>query len=85
MSLNLKNPEAERLAKTLAQETGESLTGAVIVALKERLERRRASAGNYDRLARMKAIAKRTAAHIQDPRPSQELFDELYDEAGLPK
>jgi antitoxin VapB len=39
MALNIKNPEAERLAAELAAVTGESKTGAILVALRERLER----------------------------------------------
>lgn len=39
MALNIKNPEAERLAAELAGLTGESKTGAILVALRERLQR----------------------------------------------
>ena len=39
MSLNIKNPEAHALATRLAQKTGETLTEAVTIALRERLER----------------------------------------------
>ena len=39
MSLNIKNPEAHALAKELAELTGESMTEAILVALKERLAR----------------------------------------------
>jgi antitoxin VapB len=39
MPLNIKNPEADRLARALAQKTGESITQAVIRALEERLVR----------------------------------------------
>ena len=41
MALNIKNPVAERLAQELARETGESLTEAVTIALRERLDARR--------------------------------------------
>lgn len=85
MSLNLKNKEAERLARELAQRTGESLTLAVIVSLKERLERQTEASGRAYRRKRMLEIVERTAAHVQDHRPSKELFDELYDKDGLPK
>jgi antitoxin VapB len=34
MALNIKNPEAERLAKEVAAETGESLTAVVTAALR---------------------------------------------------
>lgn len=39
MALNIKNPEADRLAHALAEKTGESITEAVIKALRERLIR----------------------------------------------
>lgn len=86
MALNLKNPETERLAKQLARHTGESITQAVTVAIKERLERTNSrSRKAKDRLNRMIEIVDRTAPRIKDRRPSSEIFDELYDKAGLPK
>ena len=39
MALSIKNDRAERLARQVADETGESLTSAVTHALEERLER----------------------------------------------
>lgn len=41
MALNIKNPETERLANEVARATGESLTQAVTVALRERLSQLR--------------------------------------------
>ena len=41
MSLNIKNEETCELARELATLTGESMTGAITVALRERLERER--------------------------------------------
>ena len=41
MALCIKDPEADRLARELARQTGESLTQAVVVALRERLQRER--------------------------------------------
>ena len=37
MALDLRDPEIHRLAKELAERTGESLTQAVTIALRERL------------------------------------------------
>ncbi|MGH9605725.1 MAG: type II toxin-antitoxin system VapB family antitoxin [Terracidiphilus sp.] len=85
MSLNLKNPETERLARELAQKKGENLTAAVTLAIKERLERHDRSPRDEGQLERLIEIVNRTASRMKDSRPSQELFDELYDEAGLPK
>ena len=39
MTLNIKDPEADRLARELAGRTGETLTQTVIIALRERLKR----------------------------------------------
>ena len=39
MSLNVKDPEAHRLAQAIAQATGETMTRAVTEALRERYER----------------------------------------------
>jgi antitoxin VapB len=36
MALSIKDPEADRLARAVARETGETLTGAVIQSLRER-------------------------------------------------
>jgi len=45
MGLNIKNMEAHRLAEQLAKLTGETMTTAVIIALRERLERVRREHG----------------------------------------
>lgn len=39
MALSIKNSEVDRLARELAELTGENLTEAISKALKERLER----------------------------------------------
>ncbi|HYX25009.1 MAG TPA: type II toxin-antitoxin system VapB family antitoxin, partial [Thermoanaerobaculia bacterium] len=41
MALSIQNPEAEQLARELADRTGESLTEAVVNSLRERLQRER--------------------------------------------
>ena len=82
MSLNVKDPEAHRLALAIAEETGETLTRAVTEALRQRLERVRKQ--DHEGLAAdIRAIAKRAAAHIK--RPYLDHADYLYDERGLPK
>jgi len=81
-SLNVKDPEAHRLAKAIAEETGETLTRAVTEALRERHERlHERDAGSL--AADIRAIADRAAAHIK--RPYLDHADYLYDERGLPK
>jgi antitoxin VapB len=82
MSLNVKDPEAHRLAQAIAQETGETLTHAVTESLRERLERLHKQ-GHETLAADIRAIGKRAAAHIK--RPYLDHADFLYDENGLPK
>lgn len=59
MSLNIKNEQTERLAKELATATGESVTGAVTVAVRERLDRLREKEKGVvaHRAARIREIA----------------------------
>jgi len=83
MALNIKHPEADRLARALARTTGESLTDAVLIAIKERLQRE-AGRGDAEAVRRnIRAIQQRYAAKRQaDPRTADEIIG--YDEHGLP-
>jgi antitoxin VapB len=82
--LNIKNPEAHRLARELAGLTGESMSAAVTEAVRERLERvrRDRSAGLADRLL---AIGRDCAPRLKEPYRSADLAELLYDERGLPR
>jgi antitoxin VapB len=82
MSLNVKDPEAHRLAKAIAKATGESLTRAVTEALRERYERIRVRRGKAS-VEELLAIAKRASAQVKGPYLDHAEF--LYDERGLPK
>jgi antitoxin VapB len=86
-SLNIKHPEVHRLARELADETGESMTEAVLTSLRERLERVRGreeeAAGA--RLARMLELAALMRERVPVGYFEQDFDALLYDEAGLPK
>jgi antitoxin VapB len=84
MSLNIKNEEAHKLGRELAKLTGESVTAAVTVAIRERLERvrRERGASLADRLL---AIGKDCAEHLREPYRSVDHAELLYDERGLPR
>jgi antitoxin VapB len=84
MAMNIKNDEAQRLARELSDLTGESLTAAVTEAVRERLERvqNAQGAGLADRLLR---IGKDCASHLKEPFRSANHGDILYDERGLPR
>ena len=85
MSLNIKNEETCRLAGELAHLTGETMTGAITVALKERLERERSERSAEARVQRLLAIGRRCASMMGDGPSSVEHGDFLYDERGLPR
>jgi antitoxin VapB len=81
--LNIKDAETHRLARALADKTGESMTRAVTEALRERLARV-SRAGRPERLvAELLAIGRRCAA-LRDGAPVDHAAF-LYDDRGLPK
>lgn len=86
MSLNIKNPEVHELAKELAELTGENLTEAIRVALKERLARER---NTPERIAERSRVIMAMGAEIASRLPPEfltmDVDDYLYDEHGLPK
>ena len=82
MHLNIKNDEAHRLATELAQLTGENLTFAVTLALRERLARERRRRNIDDVAARLMKIGNRYAALPDTVRNPDEILG--YDEHGLP-
>jgi antitoxin VapB len=78
MTLNIKNPEAHRLARELTALTGESITRAVTEAVRERLARvRQAPLG-----AHLLAIGKDCAAHLKGPSRSIDHANLLYGADG---
>lgn len=84
MALSIKNPEADRLARELAEVTGETLTETVIRALRERLRRLRGRSHPLRLRDEIRAIRERCASlPVLDPRPPDEILG--YDEHGLPR
>jgi len=85
MSLNIKNAETYRLIRELADATGETMTGAVTQAVRERLERLKGAEGKAGMAERILAIAADMHARLPDDFFDIEHGDLLYDEDGLPK
>ena len=83
MSMNIKNKEANQLARQLSKLTGESLTFAVTEAVRERLDRVRSEHG-VDLDERLLLIGRDCAAHLKEPFRSIDHDDMLYDDRGLP-
>jgi antitoxin VapB len=83
MALSIKGPEADRLARELAARTGESLTQAVVVALRERLARETGRTRYIPLADELAGIRRRCAAlPVLDARTADEILG--YDEHGLP-
>lgn len=83
MALNIKNPEAERLARELAEATGENITQAVTHALRERLIRKTGRVRDITLQEDIRRIQERVAKlPVLDDRTPDEIIG--YDEHGLP-
>ena len=85
MGLNIKNDETCLLARDLARLTGETMTGAITVALRERLARERRRRDLNRRIEELLAIGQRCAASLEPGPSATEHGNLLYDDRGLPK
>jgi antitoxin VapB len=84
MALNIRSPEAEKLATALAKLTGETKTEAVTRALRDRLARLRRERSRRRLADELDAIALRCASlPIRDARSPEEIIG--YDERGVPR
>ncbi len=84
MAINIKDEVTDRLARELARETGETITVATQIALRERLTRVRAarpSARRSDELRRL--IDRGRVRRVLDRRSADEIVG--YDDLGLPR
>ena len=84
MSLNIKNEQTHQLARELAQLTGETMTAAITIALREKLGRERHERSVEARIQKLRAIHKRCRSMLKDGPSAVEHGDFLYDESGLP-
>jgi antitoxin VapB len=84
MALSIKNGEAERLARQVAKETGESLTKAIESALRERLLRLKQRRHGRIMNDKLEDILQRVDnLPARDTRPDDEILG--YDQHGMPR
>jgi antitoxin VapB len=84
MPLSIKNEGTERLARQVADETGESLTEAIQKALQERWERLKGHRKGKFLAGQIDEILRRVdALPTLDPRPEDEILG--YGEDGIPR
>jgi antitoxin VapB len=82
--LNIKNPEADRLARALAKQTGETITVVVIAALREKFLREQGKRAPIELKQAILLIGQRCAALPDlDTRSPDEILG--YDTKGLPR
>ena len=87
MQLNIKSEEAYRLATRLAELTGQSLTGAVTDALRQRVHAEEKAREKEAMVRDILAIAGEIRAELEKAggEPASSNHDWLYDDAtGLP-
>ena len=84
MALNIKDPEAERLARQLAERTGRSIAEVVVGALRDSLAREMARNQPRSLGDELREIGQRCAAlPDQHPRNPEEILG--FDEIGAPR
>ena len=87
MALNIENAVTQQLARELAELTGETVTTAVTVAVRERLDRLRAgshTATPEERAAQVIALADDLAPRLNGEFAVRDHGVLLYDDRGLP-
>jgi len=84
MPLSIKNEATERLARQVANETGESLTEAIQRSLEERLERLKRGHKVHILTGQIEDLLRRVdALPTLDSRPEDEILG--YSEDGIPR
>ncbi|MDX3925897.1 MAG: type II toxin-antitoxin system VapB family antitoxin [Shinella sp.] len=80
MPINVNNPEADTLTRKFAHMAGVSITDAIVIAMKEAIERRRHQETPLQTAARLREQhgVKLYAAAAKQPLP-REAYDELWE------
>jgi hypothetical protein len=84
-ALNIKNEEAYRLVKELAELEDKSMTTVVIKAVQEKLERERKPRINEERMQYFLDLGRQIRESADPEWLERDQIADLYDEFGLPK
>jgi antitoxin VapB len=83
MALSIRNKDAERLAREVARETGETITQAILRSLQERLQRLKVRRTAEDLAAEILRIGSRCASLSDiDTRTAEKILG--FDTSGAP-
>jgi antitoxin VapB len=81
MALSIRNSEVERLARELGRRTGETMTGVILGALRERLGRTQERSSTSGTAQAIMRIARRCGRlRVRDKRSPEDILG--YDDAG---
>ncbi len=81
MAINVNNAEADALTRKFAQMTGVGITDAIVIAMREAIERRRGGETPRETAARLRAkhgVALGEQARAPLPKAA---FDEMWDKS----
>lgn len=81
MAINVNNPEADALTRQFAQMAGVGITDAIVIAMREAIERRSHAETPLETAARLRAkhqVVLDEQAHHPLPR---QVFDAMWDDA----
>lgn len=85
MTLSIRDPDTDRLARELARRTGKPITTVVKEALNDYAARAPESEAEERIRGIYELLKELDKAPIRDHRSAREIMDDLYDENGLPK
>ncbi len=84
MTLSIKNPKADQLARELARRQSRTITEVVLAALEAKLEREKRRANEKNMVEDLRKIGQRYSALPDfDTRSEDEILG--YDEHGIPR
>ncbi len=80
MAINVNNPEADALTRQFAEMAGVGITDAIVIAMKEAIERRNRAETALETAARLRTKHQVVLAErAQSPLP-REVFNDLWDD-----
>lgn len=80
MAINVNNPEADALTRKFAAMSGVSITDAIVIAMKEAIERRRNSETPRQTAARLRARHGMILAEDAKKPLPRDAFDALWED-----
>lgn len=81
MPINVSNPQADALTRKFAELEGVGITDAIVIAMREAIERRRGAETPRETAARLRAKHGVTLGDAARAPLPKDAFDEMWDKA----